>query len=899
MENELIRIPKLKGIENWAVWKFQTRVILQSSDAWSIVDGSSAIPVQGQTIDETTFNRTLAAWKKNDSIAQRIIATTVEEKPLLHILNCKSAKDMWDKLIQVYEQKSETSIHMLMQQWYNLQMKSDDDIAIYVARLEDLAHRLEIMGEKIPDQMLITKLLMTLPPTYKYFISAWESTSSDQRTLANLISRLTAEESRMSTENPENVAFASTKVNWNKPVLKGTCNYCKKPGHWIRDCKKRKAANERKAAAHHDGRNEALIGEALSTVQDIFVNQKYQDHQRDNDKDVVEVIVNHPHQEPEHEEQETPENQKLAESESEMSDEEEDESIHDSLPKTREESEQEQDPVQQDTYSLRDRSKIRNPERFANISILNAEPESFEEATSSGNAEQWKQAMDEEIQSLKQNQTWTLVEPPKNQQVIDNRWVYKIKRNEDGSVQKYKARLVARGFRQVAGVDYNETFSPVTKFDSIRMILCVAASEKLILRQFDVKTAFLYGNIDEILYMQQPDGYQDGTKRVCKLNRSLYGLKQASRCWNQRFTSVLSRLGLHPTNADACVFTNGDPKNQLILAIHIDDGLIAASRQSEIDKLLQELHQEFEITSNPVGTYLGLQIKRMDDGSIFLHQKVYAENVVQRFRMEHANSVKIPADQHHQMDPEMHTNGDKETDNKLYRQIIGSLMYLSLGTRPDITYAVNKASQFLENPRKIHWKAAKRIVKYLKGTINHGLYFPVKQEGHVYAFSDADYAGDVTSRKSTTGIVVKLGTAIIAWKSTRQKIVALSTTEAEYVAACQTVKELIWLKLLLSELAIFENFKATLHVDNESAIKLIKNPEFHQRSKHIDVRYHFIRDKYTMGEFNLVHVSSKQQQADILTKPLPRVGFEEQRRMLNVRDIKDIDEHHLQTAGPS
>ncbi|KAH0815732.1 hypothetical protein GEV33_007059 [Tenebrio molitor] len=320
---------------------------------------------------------------------------------------------------------------------------------------------------------------------------------------------------------------------------------------------------------------------------------------------------------------------------------------------------------------------------------------------------------------------------------------------------------------------------------------------------------------------------------------------------------------------------------------------------SEIDKLLQELHQEFEITSNPVGTYLGLQIKRMDDGSIFLHQKVYAENVVQRFRMEHANSVKIPADQHHQMDPEMHTNGDKETDNKLYRQIIGSLMYLSLGTRPDITYAVNKASQFLENPRKIHWKAAKRIVKYLKGTINHGLYFPVKQEGHVYAFSDADYAGDVTSRKSTTGIVVKLGTAIIAWKSTRQKIVALSTTEAEYVAACQTVKELIWLKLLLSELAIFEDFKATLHVDNESAIKLIKNPEFHQRSKHIDVRYHFIRDKYTMGEFNLVHVSSKQQQADILTKPLPRVGFEEQRRMLNVRDIKDIDEHHLQTAGPS
>ncbi|KAH0810343.1 hypothetical protein GEV33_012448 [Tenebrio molitor] len=313
MENELIRIPKLKGIENWAVWKFQARVILQSSDAWSIVDGSSAIPVQGQTIDETTFNRTLAAWKKNDSIAQRIIATTVEEKPLLHILNCKSAKDMWDKLIQVYEQKSETNTH----------------------------------------------------------------THSERK------------EKKVGSKSRRRVWFP-----------------CKNQVKTHRDI--------------------------------VFVNQKYQDHQRDNDQDVVEVIVNHPHQEPEHEEQEAPENQKLAESESEMSDEEEDESIHDSLPKTREESEQEQDPVQQDTYSLRDRSKIRNPERFANISILNAEPESFEEATSSGNAEQWKQAMDEEIQSLKQNQTWTLVEPPKNQQVIDNRWVYKIKRKEDGSVQKYK-----------------------------------------------------------------------------------------------------------------------------------------------------------------------------------------------------------------------------------------------------------------------------------------------------------------------------------------------------------------------------------------------------------------------------------------------------------------------------
>lgn len=238
---------------------------------------------------------------------------------------------------------------------------------------------------------------------------------------------------------------------------------------------------------------------------------------------------------------------------------------------------------------MRDRNKIRRPDRltYGNIVITeHYEAENYDDAITCSNAIKWKEAMDDEIDSLRKTQTWTLVNPPSDHQVIDNRWTYKLKINSDGNIQRFKARLVARGFKQTAGVEYHETFSPVARFDSIRTILSITASNKMYLQQFDVKTAFLHGELDEVIYMQQPKGYEDGTNRVCKLNRSLYGLKQASRCWNHRFTAVLKKHGLTSTNADYCVFTNGNDRDRLILAIHIDDGLISATNQSSIKKVV-------------------------------------------------------------------------------------------------------------------------------------------------------------------------------------------------------------------------------------------------------------------------------------------------------------------------
>lgn len=226
--------------------------------------------------------------------------------------------------------------------------------------------------------------------------------------------------------------------------------------------------------------------------------------------------------------------------------------------------------------------------------------------------------MDEEHQSLVRNEVWELTEAPKDRTIIDYKWTYKLKRDSDGNVQRYKARLVARGFRQREGIDYHETHSPVVRFDSIRIILAIAASGSKTIQQFDVKTAFLYGNIDEAIYMRQPEGYEDGTTRVYKPKRSLYGLKQVSRCWNRRFIDFLQKFNLEATSADPCVFISKE--REILLAIYIDDGLIIADNRKQIYQMLGELQKEFEITHGEANMFLGLQIERTLGGNIFFHQ---------------------------------------------------------------------------------------------------------------------------------------------------------------------------------------------------------------------------------------------------------------------------------------
>ncbi|KMQ87258.1 retrovirus-related pol polyprotein from transposon tnt 1-94 [Lasius niger] len=471
------------------------------------------------------------------------------------------------------------------------------------------------------------------------------------------------------------------------------------------------------------------------------------------------------------------------------------------------------------------------------------EPKSFSQAVNSSNKQHWKKAMEEEIASLKENSTWSLVELPAGCKAISNRWIYRVKRNAEGEISRYKARLVVRGFSQREGIDFNETFSPVARFDTIRTVLSIAANEGLELAQFDVKTAFLNGVIEENIYMDQPEGFEDDTDR-------------------QSVAGMFHRI-------------SGNEK--LIVVLYVDDGLIAATSKAIICELLSNLEDKFRITVESFGSFLNMLTSRQDDGSIFISQKAYAESVLKRFNMEDANPVSTAIEKCQLME-----EADEELTDVPYREAVGCLMYLAVATRLDIAYAVNYASQFLEKPGQQHWAIIKQIFKYIKGTIGLEIrYSAAWKTGVLEAYSDAGYASDTTTRKSISGIVLKYSGEAIVWASRRQDCVSLSTTEAEYIASSEAAKDIVWLTHLFNEISPLKN-KPVLLVNNASAIKLAKNHIFHRRPKHIEVRFHFVRECYQKKLLNIKHVTSSDQMADILTKPIPQVLYERLRKLLGV-----------------
>ncbi|RWS22042.1 integrase core domain protein-like protein, partial [Leptotrombidium deliense] len=416
--------------------------------------------------------------------------------------------------------------------------------------------------------------------------------------------------------------------------------------------------------------------------------------------------------------------------------------------------------------------KVNRPLRSnTNLLIAKKEPTCFNDAVKSENCEEWLQAMNDEISSLAKNNTWKLVEKPKNINVINNRWVYRIKENTDGSVNRFKARLVAKGYTQKEGIDYNETFSPVVKMNSVRAILAIAASEDLDIVQFDVKTAFLYGDVEEELYMKQPEGFEDGSGKVCRLQKSLYGLKQAPRQWNEKFNSFLEKFGLTRSKADSCVYVSNDHQVITILGIYVDDGLLASSSLKMINDIVTFLKNQFEMSVGKLNSFLGLQvIRHRKEKLLNVNQESYIQKMLNKYGMTDCKSVKTPMDATVKL-----TKSESKSCEFSYRELVGSLMYAMLGSRPDICYAVGKLAQFLDCYDETHWTAAKRVLRYLKGTPKHGITFNANSSSpNLYGYCDADYAGDLDSRRSTSGYIFILSGGAVSWMSRVQRIVALS-----------------------------------------------------------------------------------------------------------------------------
>lgn len=451
------------------------------------------------------------------------------------------------------------------------------------------------------------------------------------------------------------------------------------------------------------------------------------------------------------------------------------------------------------TRELRNRNALKSPDRYEANIIEFEEPILYEDAISGKDAENWKRAIDEELKAHKVNNTWIYQRLPKDKKTIESKWVFKIKHSTFGDSYRYKARLCAKGFTQKQGIDYHEIFSPVARYDSIRVMLAIAAKQNLEIAQFDVKTAFLNGDLSEEIYMKIPQGVKeapDGT--VCRLQRSLYGLKQASREWNSKFDLFLKRFQFIPSKADPCVYNGKFEWNKIYLIIYVDDGLILSTSKQAINRILTELKSNFEITLGNVNCYVGIEIVRdIEAKTIFIHQSSYIKRILQRFNMLDTKIKEIPADLGVSL---VSTGANDNRNNILYRQAIGSLMFLANVTRPDISFIVNYLSRFISNYDEQHWRAINNVFRYLKGTIDMGiLYDGSIEDTYIKGYSDADYAGDLDTRRSTSGYLIMLGNAAVTWGSIRQRTVSLSTKETEYIAACESVKEALWLKQLLHD----------------------------------------------------------------------------------------------------
>ncbi|POM58513.1 LOW QUALITY PROTEIN: Integrase catalytic core protein [Phytophthora palmivora] len=507
-------------------------------------------------------------------------------------------------------------------------------------------------------------------------------------------------------------------------------------------------------------------------------------------------------------------------------------------------------------------------------------------------ANEWLDDATTEYNALIRNGTWKLVPREPGMKVLRNRWIFRVKYLASGEIERFKARLVIKGFMQIYGIDYLEVYSPVVRLESIRVLLTLAAIWDYEVDQMDITTAFLNGDIDVEVYMEQPEGYAiEGKKTwVCLLQKSLYGLKQAPRVWFRLLKDYLQEEGYTLMNCEACVAVKAIDGHLMFISIYVDDLILFAPNKKLMKQLKQVLNKRFEMKDlEPIHFILGWEIKR--DRTIFINQHKYVDKVLSRFGMENCNGCKVPSAVDLKPSKVMcpTTNEEKELmSGKPYRAVIGSLMYLMLDTRPDLAYLVRECSQFLENPGILHWRAAKCGLRYLKDTMNWGLrlggakWSEQKLNDHLKAFADADFANRVDDRKSIAGYLTQLCGSTISWSSQTEKTVALHTTEAEYMALSLLVQEVIHLRQMLKELKIKQQFSSEVFVDNESARKLANNPEFHYRAKHIDVRHHFVREHVEMKQIAVKRIPGIDNVADAFTKPLARKKFEQHRASMSV-----------------
>ena len=463
------------------------------------------------------------------------------------------------------------------------------------------------------------------------------------------------------------------------------------------------------------------------------------------------------------------------------------------------------------------------------------------------------------------------------------KWIFKRKYDKDGHVERYKARLVARGYTQVEGIDYKETFCPVIKSKSIRTLLAFAVEQDWQVHQIDITAAYLNGELSEEVFMELPPINTHENKpnaEVCLLKKSLYGLHQSGREWNICLDKFLKSIKLTRSRADPCIYF--DKEKELIVGVYVDDILIMSSSDSTIEEFKDKIKAVFEVKDlGELHHMLSYRINRSEDGSITLDQSVYANELLETTGMSNAKGASTPLDPGMRYVPATKDNMLSAEAALKYRQAVGGLLYLAGGTRPDLAFATTYMSQFNNCPSKEHWTGIQHILRYLVQTKELKLTFQ-KTGKSLEMFCDSDWASDKVDRRSFSGYVVLLAGGAISWSSKKQRTTALSTVEAEYFAMCHAAKEALWYQNFLQEILCdkFLNFPQNICVDNQGAISLAKNHVTSERNKHIELRQFFLREKVEEKLLTFSYIPSKLNFADMLTKTVARTIMQSHR--LNV-----------------